>query len=151
MSSVRARLAVDAEAQYDKISSTLIKALDSTKKSWGFCPACRKKVQIDHPDHGAQLKAAEMLLEQGFGRPGADTSGRSPEAVGAEVTLAMLEDMSLTQLAAHVWATTSDEQRELQRRFAEEVEAHSWPPGFAEALMELRELAEQHEWTGAAG
>ena len=68
--SVRSRLAGDLESQYDKVVAALEEAMESTKKAWGFCPKCRTKVQVDFPDHGARIKAVELWLEQGFGRPG---------------------------------------------------------------------------------
>ena len=68
----------EAEAKSDKIVDALFGALDSERLTWAHCPDCRRKVRVDYPDFSAQIKAAEMLLEQGYGRPGLVLRTRRP-------------------------------------------------------------------------
>lgn len=135
MSGVRARLAGDLEAQYDKVVAALEEAMESTKKAWAFCPKCRAKVQVDHPDHSARIKVVELWLEQGFGRHGAGAASVDPVAAGAEMILADLEAMSMNALAAMAYGSKDNWAR--YRRYIEELEAIDYPPGFAEALERL--------------
>ena len=143
MSGIRARLAGDLESQYDKVVAALEEAMESTKKAWAFCPKCRAKVQVDHPDHGARIKAVELWLEQGFGRPGAGAARVDPVTAGVEMTLADLEAMSSNALAAFAWE--SEESWTRYRRHIEKLEAIEWPPGFAEALRKLEGLAREFD------
>jgi hypothetical protein len=109
VSGIQARIAGDLESQYDKVLAALEEAMESTKKAWAFCPKCRTKVQVDHPDHGARIKAVELWLEQGFGRPGAGAALESAVSVGARQTLDELRALTTDQLAAYVWSLESDE------------------------------------------
>ena len=143
MSGIRARLAGDLESQYDKVVAALEEAMESTKKAWAFCPKCRTKVQVDHPDHGARIKAVELWLEQGFGRPGSVGVQVSPEVAGGQQTLEQLEAMSSPALAAWLWASQSEEERAADRRLVEGLKAEDWPAGFAEALLRIGELADE--------
>jgi len=113
--------------------------MESTKKAWAYCPSCRKKVQVDHADHGARIKAVELWLEQGFGRPGAGAASVDPVAAGAEMVLADLEAMSMDALAALAYGSKDNWAR--YRRYIEEPEATDFPPGFAEALEKLERLS----------
>ena len=117
--------------------------MESTKKAWGFCPKCRTKVHIDQPDHGARIKAVELWLEQGFGRPGSGAALVSPEVAAADIGLSELEAMSTPALAAFAFGAMSEEERAAQRQLVEDLEAEDWPPRFAEALYRLNELVKQ--------
>ena len=141
MSGIRARLAGDLESQYDKVVSALEDAMESSKTAWAYCPSCRKKVQVDHPDHSARIKAVELWLEQGFGRPGTGSTLQSPAAVGGKETLEQLEALSTNELAAYVWASQPEEERAADRRLVEELGATEFPPGFAETLERLERLS----------
>jgi hypothetical protein len=141
VSGIRARLAGDLESQYDKVLAALEEAMDSTKRAWAFCPKCRTKVQVDQPDHGARIKAVELWLEQGFGRPGTGSALEAPAVVGGRETLGQLEAMSMEELAAYVWASQSEEERTADRRLVEELGATEFPPGFAEALERVARLS----------
>ena len=139
--SVRSRIAGEAEAQSDKIIEALFRAMDAMRKTWAYCPKCRQKVQVDFPDVNASLKAIELLMEQGYGRPVAGAANAAPEIVGGRETLAQLEALSTNQLAAYVFVSQSEEERARDRRLVEELGATVFPPGFAEALQRLESLS----------
>jgi hypothetical protein len=142
--SVRSRLAGDLESQYDKVVAALEDAMESTKKAWAYCPDCRKKVQVDHPDHGARIKAVELWLEQGFGRPGAGAASVDPIAAGLEMTMEALGRLSTNELAAFWYSSMSKERQTATLRLAEELNGSTdldLPSGFAEALERLERLA----------
>ena len=141
--SVRSRLAGDLESQYDKVVAALEEAMESTKKAWGYCPSCRKKVHVDFPDHGARITAVELWLEQGFGRPGTGAVLESAASRGSRQTLDELEALTMDQLAAYLWSLESDEERARRRRLLDGMEASEWPLGFAEALSS--------GWSGCLG
>ena len=100
-------------------------------------------MQVDHPDHGARIKAVELWLEQGFGRPGTGAAQESAVSVGARRTLEELEALTMDQLAAYVWAAESEDERARRRRLIDEVAAAEWPLGFAKALDRLEWLASE--------
>jgi hypothetical protein len=58
--------ALDAET----IQRILKEAVDADKSAWGYCGTCRKKVKADFPDHSARIKALQLALEHGYGKPG---------------------------------------------------------------------------------
>jgi hypothetical protein len=43
---------------------------DPDKSAWAYCPKCREKVKADFPDHSARIKALQLALEHGYGKPG---------------------------------------------------------------------------------
>jgi hypothetical protein len=141
VSGMRARLANDLESQYDTVVSALKEAMESTKKAWAYCPSCRKKVQVDHPDHGARIKAVELWLEQGFGRPGTGAAAESAISLGAIETREQFEALTFDELTALLWTMQDEEERSRQRRFLNELASAAWPDGFAAALERLEQLA----------
>jgi hypothetical protein len=54
----------------EKIKEILREATESTKPMWSYCPKCRSKVQADFPDHTARIKALQLALDHGYGKPG---------------------------------------------------------------------------------
>lgn len=66
---VRQRLAQDAADEYDLIRSTLLEAAKVMKPVWVACPECMKRSQVEVPDGHVALKATELLINQGYGRP----------------------------------------------------------------------------------
>ena len=92
-------------------------------------------------DHGARMKAVELWLEQGFGRPGTGAALQSAASIGSRQTLEELEALTTDELAAYVWALESDNERARRRRLIDEVAATEWPAGFAEALERLEQLS----------
>lgn len=134
VNSVRSRLAEDAAAQYEQVRGALEDAMNATKKAWGFCPGCEKKVQVDYPDHSARVRAIELWLEQGFGKTG--TAAATVSAAEAAVSLgrAEFEELDDDHLHALAWASTPGEER---AAYFEALRAVELPPGFGEALERL--------------
>jgi hypothetical protein len=75
---VRQRLADDANEDYELIRNALKDAAQSKKQVWISCPHCKKKSQVEIADGHAAAKAAQIWLEQGFGRA-ADSTKRPDE------------------------------------------------------------------------
>jgi hypothetical protein len=131
--------------QSDKLIAALFDAVESVKKAWAYCPNCRKKVQVDFPDHSARIKAIELLLEQGFGRVGTGAASPAPEVLGGEMTLERLHSMSMPALAALVWSLSSEEQRAAELQLIESLDSEVFPAGFTAALERVHELACDYE------
>jgi hypothetical protein len=75
---VRTRLAEDLEGQYDVVRQALEDAMGTTKKQWLTCTHCQKRSEVDVVDNSARIRAIELWLEQGFGKPG--TTSTAPVA-----------------------------------------------------------------------
>lgn len=71
-------------------------AMGAEKTMWSYCPDCRCKVQADFPDHGARLKAIEVLANQAYGKP--QESKVVTVDIG-ELTLEALGRLSTLELA----------------------------------------------------
>ena len=91
---VRKRIADDVEKQYETIKGNLIAAASgATKTVWVTCSHCHKRTEASVPDIANSVKAAQLLLDQGFGRPAPDT-GESERRFKAS-SLAELTDDQL--------------------------------------------------------
>lgn len=53
----------------EQLRLLLDEILSAKKGARGWCPACRKAVQVEIADAGAVVKALAELANQGFGRP----------------------------------------------------------------------------------
>jgi hypothetical protein len=137
MSTVRSRLATDLESNYSLVRDALEDAMAATKKTWGFCPKCKGKVQVDFPDHGARIRAIELWLEQGFGKP--STNGAAAVAP-SQALLTDVEALTDDQLAALAWAGMDEAERARYRRLLERLSAAEFP-GLMDALQRVEALA----------
>jgi hypothetical protein len=54
----------------EQIQRIINEAVDAKRAAWAFCPTCKKKVQADFPDHTARIKALQLALDHGYGKPG---------------------------------------------------------------------------------
>jgi hypothetical protein len=81
-SSVRERIARDVERHYDaSIAAFFEDALAAEKVAWADCSTCRHRVKVSVPDWGARVRALELLLNQGFGRPSSEAETQPTEIV----------------------------------------------------------------------
>lgn len=58
------------EATRDRLRELLDRVLNLNGLAWGYCPGCRKKVQVEVPDVKKQVDALTTLFDQAFGKPG---------------------------------------------------------------------------------
>lgn len=154
MSSVRSRLAEDATASYEKVLAVLQGAMDATKKAWAYCPDCAKKVQVDYPDHAAQIRAVELWLSEGFGKPGTVAAGSVPGVPSYAELEAMKreewEKLTDDQLWAIGWLHGTEEERARDKAYMEEIAATELPDGFMEAISRVEGIARRHGKLGSA-
>jgi hypothetical protein len=68
---------VNETATKEKIQELVDQALSSTALQWGFCPNCRKRMQVEMPDVKKRIDGLVALLEQGEGKPEGDAGGVS--------------------------------------------------------------------------
>ena len=66
---VRERVREDAEAKYELLISSIMDALEAETTRWGSCGNCGHRVGVHFPDLAARMKAAEFMVNQGYGRP----------------------------------------------------------------------------------
>jgi len=52
------------------VLETLLEAMKATKRTWGTCPGCGQRVELQMQDATAVVNAAKVLMEQAEGRPG---------------------------------------------------------------------------------
>lgn len=57
-------------ATREKIEALLDRALDLKGLAWGYCPGCKKRIQVEVPDLKKQVDALTSLLDQAYGKPG---------------------------------------------------------------------------------
>jgi hypothetical protein len=73
--SVRTRFAEDVAKDYEEIRDNLIAAAKgATKETYVTCQHCSRRTPAQVPDIANAVKAAQLLLEQGFGRPPQESS-----------------------------------------------------------------------------
>lgn len=126
MSSVRTRLADDATKDYEKLKATLWEAMDSVKRVWLSCPDCKKRSEVEVPDSSARVKAVELALEQGFGRPGQEKlAERGSDLVN---DTRQLEDWSSDELRALI--AYYDSLKTPEELTAEREAKDQWMAGF---------------------
>lgn len=53
----------------ERVKDLLDRVLDQSSTRWGFCPTCRKKVQVEVPDPAKAVAVLKDLLEQAEGKP----------------------------------------------------------------------------------
>jgi hypothetical protein len=91
---VRKRLAEDLEADYEAIRDNLLTAAKgATKEIWVSCEKCSKRTPARVPDFGNSVKAAQLLLDQGFGRVAPNTG-----ECERSITAGSIEELSDEQL-----------------------------------------------------
>jgi len=61
--------ALDGWLSEEQLRALLDEVLASRKQARGWCPNCKRAVQVEIPDAGAVVKAMAELANQGFGRP----------------------------------------------------------------------------------
>jgi len=84
------------ETDQEKLKAFVDDILDLKKKQWAYCPNCSEKVYADFPDRGGQIKAFQILLDQGKGKP-AETVKHT-----GQVTLKAISEMSDAELAREI-------------------------------------------------
>jgi len=113
---VRKRLAQHAAEDYELIRTAIREAAQATKTVWHTCRFCNRRDQIEVQDAHAAIKAAEIYLNQGFGRP-KETAGDSGDFVFVrKVVKPGLAPATLERLLAV--ARARDDDAELQAALA---------------------------------
>ena len=79
---VRAQLAQDIEGEYELIRDALKDAISGTRKVWLSCPDCGKRSEVEAPDVSGRMKAIELWLTEGFGKPGTTSSAPAVPDMG---------------------------------------------------------------------
>jgi hypothetical protein len=95
---VRGEIRDEAEASVQAIRDLLREALRTEKVIHQKCPKCSTAVPFVVPDWSARLRALELMLAEGFGKPPAEDQ-RSGLSAGAAQVLADFEAMTDEQLA----------------------------------------------------
>lgn len=96
MSDLRADLAKAlGEAVTDeKLKEAILLALELKKGARGWCPNCRKAVQVEINDSKAVIGALGELMNQSYGRPGETASSDEEKIVFERVVYLGDEDPS---------------------------------------------------------
>lgn len=71
------REVVNGSATRERVQELVDQAFSMNALVWGYCPGCRKKVQVEVPDVKKRIDALVSLLEQAEGRPEGDSAGVS--------------------------------------------------------------------------
>jgi hypothetical protein len=141
---VRGELRRLAEENLDALEQLYLESLTATKTIAGKC-SCGRWVHVPSPDWTARLKAAELLVRQGYGRdpevsqPAAGLSARAAE-LNAE-----LEAMTDDELVDYMALSTAKDLERLARF------GYDWPaditaamsPGAARLLARFHELSDE--------
>jgi hypothetical protein len=114
---VRPGLAQAAADSFESLKTSLLEAAGSaTKPVWLTveCAGCRKRSRLEAPvpDVRARVAAIELLLREGFGRPGTAEEIPSPRM---PATVAALNAMSWDEMQALFAATYVEEIAAVQR------------------------------------
>jgi hypothetical protein len=86
---LRQKLAQDAAEGYEEIRGALQAAINATKGHPAACPKCSHRFRVSIPDHGAAIKAAQLWIDQGYGRPERDEGAGT--ALGLEQLVAAID------------------------------------------------------------
>jgi hypothetical protein len=78
---VRGRIAQAAEQNYEALERFFQDALNAEKSVSARCDNCHRIVTIAVPDWVARNKVVDTMLNQGFGRPPAESAGGGGELV----------------------------------------------------------------------
>ena len=78
--SPRARLREDVAGAYELVRDAVLDGLSAGRAQPVACPSCKQRFSVTVPDHGARLKAVDLALEQGFGRPPLEESKPGTQA-----------------------------------------------------------------------
>jgi hypothetical protein len=78
---VRARIARAAETNYEALEAFFCDALAAERNVSRRCDNCHRIVTIPVPDWVARNKVVDTMLNQGFGRPPAESVGAPGELV----------------------------------------------------------------------
>lgn len=83
MADLRADIAAALEGWLtpEQLKTLLDEILAVKKGARGWCPNCRKQVQVEIADAKAVVGAMADLANQGFGRPGEQQSGEDERVV----------------------------------------------------------------------
>jgi hypothetical protein len=106
LADVRGQIRDEAEASVEAIRELLREALKTDKVVHAKCPKCATAVPHVVGDWSARLRALELMLDQGFGRPAVEVSGPGLSAGAARVK-AELEAMSDEELLEMIAAETA--------------------------------------------
>lgn len=91
---VRSRIAADLARDYDgTIGSFFQEALGAERETWATCSKCNHRTRVDVPDWSARTRALQLMIEQGYGRPKAESA----------------EGSSTTLIVQRVWPIALDE------------------------------------------
>jgi hypothetical protein len=89
----------------EQIRRVLNEAVDATKAAWGYCPSCKKKVQADFPDNSARIKALQLALDHGYGKPG---QAKTEERLDLDVDVQSLTPEARASLRRKLLALNPD-------------------------------------------
>src|SRR5262249_49013232 len=124
---VRGELRRLAEENVDALEQLYLESLTASKTIAGKC-SCGKWVHVPTPEGTARLKAAELLVRQGYGRDPEEVrpaAGLSARAAEFEAELEAMSDAELTEYIA--LSTVKDLER-LAR------DGYEWPAEIAEGM-----------------
>jgi hypothetical protein len=78
---VRGRIAQAAEQNYEALERFFHDALNAEKSVSARCDNCHRMITIAVPDWVARNKVVDTMLNQGFGRPPAESAGGAGDVV----------------------------------------------------------------------
>lgn len=87
----RQRFRDDVAADYEKLRSHFLAALEAVKEQSAQCPHCSRHFKIEVEDWAAANKAAELYMAAGFGRPESE-SKMTPEEEASQQVRAMSDE-----------------------------------------------------------
>jgi hypothetical protein len=76
---VRSKLRDDANEDYLLLKTALKEGLDADKPVTRRCEFCGKSNSFLIPDHGSRMKAVDLWISQGFGRPAQEKDEQEPD------------------------------------------------------------------------
>lgn len=77
------------------IVDRLLELIDSTGPAWGYCPDCRRKIQVELPVWKYRVDAIRLALDHTVGKP---TERKTIHITGALDDLNQLSDADLERL-----------------------------------------------------
>jgi hypothetical protein len=107
MSDARTKIAEGVNRDIAEITDNLIAtAKGATKEHWVTCTKCHKRTTVQIPDTANAVKAAQLLMDQGFGRPAQESSASNSikelVARAEEGWLGRLHELTNEELAAYI-------------------------------------------------
>lgn len=116
---VRLRLAADVSEEYEAIRDNLIAAAKGAEKEvYITCTHCSRRTPARISDYGNSVKAAQLLLDQGFGRLGYEKGKPNAGTVAllGNRPLQDLTDEELETLVSYHDAQKAPEEIDAERR-----------------------------------